>query len=594
MDERIFSIETEYAIFFEPDPDSTKPENNEIVDALRWPLIQGYGLPRCKYLVNGAKFDYDVGHAEYSLPECRSAREATVYDKAADAQLAQATPTAQERLAQRGYRGRLSIVKNNADTEGNTYGCHENYMALSESDWLGREDHLRLTIRYLIPFLVTRQLFCGAGRFGFGPRLEEGPGFQIMQRADFIDAVVSKETQKERAIVNISRENEPLATGNFRRLHLILADANMSGWATYLKLGVTGILLRMVEDLYLDNIPHLLDPLNSLRRISRDPSCRTRVPLRDGRALTAIEIQRLYLAQAQHYFDTHEASPEENEILTHWEETLSVLEKKPGQLFGKVDWITKKYLMDRYLERNGLTWNSDLRNHAAYYELLRMDIQYHTLAFDEGLFYRLLRGKSDSLITEEEIEQAKSVAPPFTRARVRGAVVAAARRVGATLEVDRWDHLRIGHVGVELGNPLDFFLPEVLQLLTTGKIRQHGTTVQNESAQTAALIPTPDIRAGGPAPSFDRSQYTVRIFASDATVGQQVAAGLVNLGYTSPELRSGAHQEGVYISWGSAADPAVEEVVDTICHLLGLPRTHVLRRPRLPFQDAIFVNLPFS
>jgi len=469
--ERIFSLETEYAISFHPNEGSDTPEHKRIVEALRRPLIKQYGIPNSSFLINGSKFHHDVGHAEWSLPECRSAREATVYDKAADHTLGLLIPAAEQVLADGGYRGKLFVVKNNADTEGHTYGCHENYMAECETEWLGMEDHLRLTVRYLVPFLVTRQVFCGAGRVGFGPRLEEGFGFQIMQRADFIDAIVSEETRKERAIVNLGRENEPLASGNYRRLHLILADANMSGWATYLKLGTTGIVLRMLEDLCFGDIPHLQDPLSALRQISRDPTCTVQVPLRDGRMATAIEIQRTYLEQAQAYFRFYEPSVEEQEIMQLWARALDALEQDPMSLFGKVDWVTKKYLMDRYLDKAGLGWEHDLRGQPAYYELLRMDIQYHNLSPDDGLFYRLLRGRLDTLIPNEEIHQAQGTPPPYTRAKVRGDVIAAARRIGVSVEVGKWDQLEIGRYSITVDNPLDFFIPEVFALFKEGALK---------------------------------------------------------------------------------------------------------------------------
>lgn len=493
MRERIFSLETEYAISFQPEGENNPPGSEKIVEALRKPLVAKCGIPNSAFLLNGSKFYYDSGHAEWSLPECRSAYEAAVYDKAADHVLGTLVPEAEQQLAQWGYHGRLLVVKNNADTTGNTYGCHENYMTESETDWLGREDHLRLTVRYLIPFLVTRQVFCGAGRVGFGPNLKQGFGFQIMQRADFIEVLVSKETREDRALVNIGRENESLASGNYRRLHLILADANLSGWATYMKLGTMGILLRMLEDLRFGNIPHLADPIAALRQISRDLSCKTRVCLRDGREATAIEIQRLYLEQAQTYFKTYEASPEEQELMQLWEETLNTLERDPSALWGKVDWVTKKYLLDCYLKRIGLSWSNELREQPVYYELLRMDIQYHNLFSQDGLFYGLLRGRLDTWAEDAKILQAEAVPPPYTRARIRGDMVELARSKAAYVDVDSWERVVVNDQSIGLGFPLEFFSPEIYsglqKRMTQEKIPHQDALPELEKQPSQQLEP---------------------------------------------------------------------------------------------------------
>jgi len=597
--ERIFSLETEYAISFRTERGSESPESRKIVEALRRPLVEQCGISGSAFLVNGSKFHHDMGHAEWSLPECRSAREAAVYDKAADHLLGTVIPQAERQLAAQGHRGRLLVVKNNADAEGHTYGCHENYMAESETDWLNREDHLRLTVRYLVPFLVTRQIFCGAGRVGFGPRLEEGFGFQVMQRADFIDSVVSKETRRERAIVNIGRETEPLATGNYRRLHLILADTNLSGWATYLKMGTTGLILRMLEDLSFGDIPHLQDPLDALRQISRDPSCRTRVRLRDGREVTAVEIQRVYLEQAQAYFKSDEPSPQEQEILRLWEETLNLLEQNPMALFGKVDWVTKKHLMDRYLEKTGLGWERDLRDQPAYYELLRMDIQYHNLSPQEGLFYRLLRGKLDTLASDHEIHQAKSVPPPYTRARIRGDVIAAARRTGMRVEVDKWERVEVGNYGIAIDNPLDFVAPEVVVLFREGVIKQLYQADDEEPSSEPDLDSIMrDLQRAvestneGTGHAQYRSHYNLTIFISNRSVGQQLSESLVNLGYRPAGIRGGPNND-FNIKWGSASAEVIEEIVSVMCQVLGLSENQINRRHEFASSvNAIYINLP--
>jgi len=461
--ERVLSLETEYAVAFHSEGPSATPDPSRIVEAIGKPLTQKWGIPASRFLINGSKFHHDVGHAEWSLPECRSAREVAVYDKAADLALGSLLREAEAELARDGYDGRLLVVKNNVDAHGHTYGCHENYAAERQTAWLGTEDQLRLTVRLLVPFLVTRQVFCGAGRVGLGPRLEEGGGFQIMQRADFVDETVSVDTTKRRAIVNLGREKEPLATGNFRRLHLILADANMSPWATYLKLGTTGLVLSLLEDLCLGDIPHLENPVAALRTISRDPSCSVTVPLRDGRELTAVQIQRIYLDQAQRYLASHQQSDDEAQLVGRWAQVLLVLEQDPKQLFGKVDWVTKKALMDAHLVRAGLQW-SDLSDGPVPYDLLHLDIEYHNLSPDEGLFCRLPEERWGGLISSEEIRQAQLSPPPYTRAKVRGQAIALARRTVVHVEVDHWDRVTIGRWHISLGEPLEFFSPDLYAL----------------------------------------------------------------------------------------------------------------------------------
>ncbi len=219
LQERVFGIETEYAVNFYPSEAKKAPDIRIIVQTLQEILFKDYGLPDCEFMVTGAKFHYDLGHAEWAGPECRSAREAALYDKAADHLLAQAIPRAQQILARKGYEGKLLIVKNNVDTEDNTYGCHENYMMLRNTELLVDDHFLRYLVRNLIPFLVTRQIFAGAGRL-LVAQTGQPPTFELSQRAAFIDTVVSTDTTKERPIINIGRESEALAAGNYRRLHL--------------------------------------------------------------------------------------------------------------------------------------------------------------------------------------------------------------------------------------------------------------------------------------------------------------------------------------------------------------------------------------
>lgn len=245
LQERIFGLETEYAINFYPTKaDDTRPDAQTMVKALHSALAHLAGVQNSSCLVTGASFFHDVGHAEWAQAECRSAGEAAAYDKAADHLLAQALPFAQELLLQDGHRGHLLVAKNNVDFEGHTYGCHENYLMVRDGEFLTGEHFLRYLARVLIPFLVTRQVFAGSGRLIAD---SQHLSYEISQRAAFIDTIVSGETIKERPIFNIGREAEPLAANTYRRLHLILGDANLSGWATWMKLGTTAIIVRIIR-----------------------------------------------------------------------------------------------------------------------------------------------------------------------------------------------------------------------------------------------------------------------------------------------------------------------------------------------------------
>jgi len=462
LQERIFSLETEYGINFYLDGDGKAPDPKVQVKSLQEVLVERYGLAGSDFLANGSKFHHDVGHAEWSLPECRSAREASVYDKAADHLLAMIIPQAQQRLVRQGFRGTLFVFKNNVDSVGHTFGCHENYLMVRDTDVLGGEAFLRYIVRCLVPFLVTRQIFCGAGRLILSPLgPDQPPVFQISQRADFIETIVSKETRSERAIVNLSREEEPLAAGNCRRLHLILGDSNLSGWATWMKLGTTGIVLRMIEDLFIGDIPLLADPVGALRQISHDPTCRAPIPLRDGRTMSAIDIQWHYYDLAEEYLDGFGFSEEEEAILEAWGQALEDLEQDPMRLRDRADWVIKKRLMDAFLERLGGSWEHWPGGQEALSGLLGIELRYHDVS-QEGLFSRLW--KPDTLVAEEEIQQAQNDPPLYTRARIRGRAIALHSDLPVTLE--KWTALSIGGEEVELTDPLEFshpLLPEALK-----------------------------------------------------------------------------------------------------------------------------------
>jgi hypothetical protein len=463
MRERIYSLETEYAANHVPPPGAERARAAVVVAALLEAVYERVGVRWSQFLLNGSRLYSDQGHAEWCLPECRTPREAAVYGQAADALMAACVPRAERLLEEHGFPGGLRVVKNNVDAEGNTYGCHENYMAPRQTVWLNVVDHMRLTVRSLLPFLVTRQVLCGAGRVGWGPGAQEGWRYQLSQRADFVDELVSRGTMGERAIVSLGREGEPFAAGGYRRLHLILGDANPSPWATRLKLGTTGVVLRMIEELGLARVPHLADPVAALRAVSRDPDCAVRLPLRDGRALTAVEVQRIYCEQAADYLEAHGFSDDEEWTMVEWASALDALDEDPAQLAGKADWVAKRLLLERRLEQEGAGWEALEHDPALRAALLRLDIEYHELRPDGGLHRRLLADARD-LHPQDEVERARIEPPPHTRARIRGELLRDAGR-GAVVGVPTWDRVEIGGASFELGDPLAFFDPRVYRAL---------------------------------------------------------------------------------------------------------------------------------
>jgi proteasome accessory factor A len=425
MQERIYGTEVEYA--FQHFPTSAHPQRvfrgTEIYLFYLFRLAleqQGYRkLYEDKYnnfsifLANGARLYVDRGsHPEYATAECRNWRDAVIQEKVGAQIIADLRPAIEKELQQIGYHGRLFIAKNNVDGAGSTYGSHENYLMERHASEETHAFFARLS-RSLIPFLVTRQIFCGSGKVDPG-NSGVGQEYQISQRADHIVAELSTNTASK-GIINT--KDEALAYDQrYRRLHLILGDSNMSDFSLSLKLGTTGIVLQLIEEGKIDPDIELEDPLLALRTISRDPTCKQRVRLRGGKQFTAIEIQEIYLEMAQQYFATRRPDTLVTEILYRWEDTLRLLADDPYRLCRRVDWIIKKWLLERQMQRERLTWSSP--------KIRQLDIKYHDIDPHEGLFSLLENnGLIERCIAPEEIEHAKHFPPQNTRAHVRHAFI---------------------------------------------------------------------------------------------------------------------------------------------------------------------------
>ena len=354
-------------------------------------------------LTNGARLYVDHAHPEYSGPECTDPLSATLWDKAGERVMEEAAAQASALPG----TAPIQLYKNNTDNKGASYGCLENYL-------MSRATPFAEIVRHLTPFFVTRQVICGAGRVGLGADGRED-GFQVSQRADFFEVEVGLETTLKRPIIN-TRDEPHADPEKYRRLHVIIGDANMSELSTYLKLGTTALVLSMIEDRFISSDLAIDGPVAELRAISHDPSCRHLVPLRSGRKLTAIQLQMEYLELARKYTqdrfgaDTDEMTAD---VLDRWESALAVLAEDPMRLAGELDWVTKLQVIEGYRSRDGLGWNHP--------RLQLVDLQYSDVRADRGLYNRLVAaGRMQRLLQEQDVRAAVTSPPEDTRAYFRG------------------------------------------------------------------------------------------------------------------------------------------------------------------------------
>lgn len=374
-------------------------------------------------LTNGARFYVDHAHPEYSSPECATPLEAVLYDRAGEEVLRRAMAAAEEAYPE---APGLVVYKNNSDGKGNSYGCHENYL-------LARQVPFADVIKAVVPHLVTRQVFCGAGKVGFETSVfDDPPMYQLSQRAEFFEEVVGLETTLKRPIVN-TRDEPHADSDRFRRLHIIIGDANLSEVATYLKVGSTALLLAMLEDLG-GEAPNfeLRHPVRAVRTISADPSLRSVIELVDGRQIRAIELQQHLAETAATYVEreggTALGDPSlARDVVTRWLAVLSGLENDPGTVSHQVDWVAKQRLVEAYADRHSLVL-SDPRIRA-------IDLQYHDLRPERSLAAKL---GLEQLVTHDEVHRAVTSPPRSTRAWFRGECL---RRFPREVVTANWDSL---------------------------------------------------------------------------------------------------------------------------------------------------------
>ncbi|MAL67437.1 MAG: Pup--protein ligase [Actinomycetota bacterium] len=424
MQRRIFGIENEYGVTCTL-RGQRRLSPDEVARYL-FRRVVSWGRSSNVFLANGARLYLDVGsHPEYATPECDSVRELVVHDKAGERILEQLLTSAEQRLGDEGVHGDVYLFKNNTDSAGNSYGCHENYCT-------SRRDDFSSYTEVLIPFLVSRQIYAGAGKV---LQTARGARYCVSQRAEHIWEGVSSATTRSRPIIN-TRDEPHADAERYRRLHVIVGDSNMSEYTTFLKVGACSLMLRMLEepqvvlrDMTLEN------PIRAIREISHDMTCTRRVRLANGREVSALDIQSEYLNRALRFAEHHELTDEEQLALDMWEYTLSHLEDDPLKLDRELDWVIKYKLIEAYRERHDLTL-SDAR-------VALVDLQYHDVNRERGVFYRMQRkGMVDRIVTDEEISHAVEHPPQTTRARLRGEFIKRAKERKRDYTVD-WVHLKL-------------------------------------------------------------------------------------------------------------------------------------------------------
>ncbi len=370
-------------------------------------------------LTNGARLYVDHAHPEFSTPEVTSALDIVRWDKAGELVMLEAA----RRAAEIPGTHPVNLYKNNTDNKGASYGAHENYL-------MARATPFTDIVAGLTPFFVTRQVVCGAGRVGIGQD-GRGHGFQLSQRADFFEVEVGLETTLKRPIIN-TRDEPHADADKYRRLHVIIGDANLAELSTYLKVGTTSLVLSMIEaGLRFDDLAPD-EPVSELHAVSHDPSLQHRLTLADGRRLTAVQLQMEYLDRARKFVAERagtDAPAETMDVLARWESVLVGLENDPMELADSLDWVAKLRLLEGYRQRDQLAWSSS--------RLALVDLQYSDLRRDKGLYNRLVaRGAMQTLVGPDDVQRAMTEPPADTRAYFRGECL---RRYPDSVAAASWD-----------------------------------------------------------------------------------------------------------------------------------------------------------
>ena len=424
MERRIMGIENEYGVTC-----TFKGQRRLSPDEVARYLFRrvvSWGRSSNVFLRNGARLYLDVGsHPEYATPECDSAVDLVTHDKAGERILEGLLVDAERRLREEGIVGDIYLFKNNTDSAGNSYGCHENYL-------VGRQGEFSRLADVLIPFLVSRQIVVGAGKVLQTPR---GAVFCVSQRAEHIWEGVSSATTRSRPIIN-TRDEPHADAERFRRLHVIVGDSNMNEVTTLLKIGATDLVLRMIEAGVLMRDLTLENPIRAIREISHDITGRRKVRLANGREASALEIQREYHGKAVDFIARRGGDATVHRVLDLWGRTLQAVETGDLSLVDReIDWVTKYQVIERYRAKHDLPLSSP--------RVAQLDLAYHDVHRSRGLYYLLERnGAVARATTDLAVFEAKSVPPQTTRARLRGEFIKRAQEKRRDFTVD-WVHLKL-------------------------------------------------------------------------------------------------------------------------------------------------------
>ena len=378
-----------------------------------------------RVLINGARFYNDHGHPEYATPECRTLRDLVAHDKAGERI---SFAAAQRRAHQKSLS--VSLYKNNTDFHGASYGTHESYL-------MRRDVPTDALIQALLPFFATRQIFAGAGKAGIEVEKVTNPAvFQLSQRADYFSCEASVDTLHNRPLVNT--RDEPHSTPRlYRRLHVICGDANMSEYATALKVGTTSLILKLLEEGLTPPLK-LEEPVRAVKQISRDITLKTALQQEHGPHLTAIEIQRIYLKEAEKRL--RGLDDDTDWTLFEWGAILDALETDPLSLGDRIDWVAKYNLLENFREDEGLKWNDP--------HIQSLDLAYHDIDPEVGLYYGLeQQGQMRRLVTDARIQSAISCPPNDTRAFLRGGFV---EKFASSVRKIGWNGIAFNHKGEDL------------------------------------------------------------------------------------------------------------------------------------------------
>ena len=424
MDRRIFGLENEYGVTC-TFRGQRRLSPDEVARYL-FRRVVSWGRSSNVFLRNGARLYLDVGsHPEYATPECDNVVDLVAHDKAGERILEGLLVDADRRLREEGIAGDIYLFKNNTDSAGNSYGCHENYL-------VGRHGEFGRLADILIPFLVTRQIICGAGKVLQTPR---GAVYCVSQRAEHIWEGVSSATTRSRPIIN-TRDEPHADAERFRRLHVIVGDSNMSETTMLLKVGSTDLVLRMVEagvvlrDMTLDN------PIRAIREVSHDMTGRSKVRLANGREMSALEIQWEYLSRAKDFTEKNGIDPITLRVIEMWERALTAIgDGNLDKIAREIDWVTKYQLIERYRAKHDLPLSAP--------RVAQLDLAYHDVHRGRGLYYLLQRnGAVDRVTSDLKIFEAKSIPPQTTRAKLRGEFIRRAQEKRRDFTVD-WVHLKL-------------------------------------------------------------------------------------------------------------------------------------------------------